>query len=99
MECQGWACRAWLAVGVVLRIFFSIPQNVVLTGKPLDVAGPCVHAGPDPPVGRTWLRVVAAYRTRLPGPPVLAEAPCGEVCSPPARERAQGAQRPRLQLC
>lgn len=69
-----------LAAGMVLLVFFSTPQNGVLTGKPWDVAaghpaGPCVHAGPEPPGGQPWLHVVAVYQPCPRGPPVLTEAP------------------------
>lgn len=79
-----------------LPVFFSIPQSVVLTGKALDVAvgltaGPCVHAGPDPPVAqhlvtcRRFASDVPAWST------CSGQSSLGEVCFPPAREREQGA--------
>lgn len=77
---QGWACCARLAAGMVLLVFFSTPQNGVLTGKPWDVAaghpaGPCVHAGSEPPGGQPCLHVVTVYQPCPRGPPVLTEAP------------------------
>lgn len=79
-----------------LPVFFSIPQSVVWTGKALDVAvghtaGPCVHAGPDPPVAqhlvtcRRFVSDVPAWSTRS------GQSSLGEVCFPPAHEREQGA--------